>query len=144
MTPRPSAVGGDYGRMTATAPPRHDLSGASTAAPGRAGLALLAAGLLLGRGMNGASTAPDDDPESVGFARDLSVHHAQAVAMSVIAHRRRCAGPPGPERVTGTGATAYAWWVPVEEMALRRTFGEPYEQHRRMTPRRLGSPNRRR
>ena len=48
----------------------------------------LAAGLVLGRGM-GASGAPRvTDPVSVGFLRDMSVHHAQAVRMSEIAHRR--------------------------------------------------------
>ena len=29
-----------------------------------------------------------DDPVSVGFARDMNTHHAQAVAMSEIVHRR--------------------------------------------------------
>lgn len=37
-------------------------------------------------------------------------------------------------------AAVYAWWVPVEETALRSTFGEPYELYRRRTARWLGPP----
>ena len=55
-----------------------------------AGLALatvgLLAGLLLGRGMSGS--APVTDEVSVGFLRDMTTHHAQAVEMSEIVHRR--------------------------------------------------------
>ena len=68
----------------------------STARPSRAllvpaGLALTAAallaGLLLGRGM---ADGPErvTDPVSLGFVRDMGVHHAQAVRMAEIAHRR--------------------------------------------------------
>ena len=55
-----------------------------------AGLAVvlaLVAGLLLGRGM-GEASARVDDPVDVGFAQDMKVHHAQAVAMSAIVHDR--------------------------------------------------------
>jgi uncharacterized protein (DUF305 family) len=55
-----------------------------------AGLAVLLAlvvGLLLGRGM-GEASARVDDPVDVGFAQDMKVHHAQAVAMSAIVHDR--------------------------------------------------------
>lgn len=52
-------------------------------------LAALLAGLLLGRGMTGnAAAAAATDPVSVGFLRDMKVHHAQAVEMSEIVHRR--------------------------------------------------------
>lgn len=47
----------------------------------------LLAGLLLGRGIDGG-TPRVDDPISVGFARDMSTHHANAVTMAEIAHRR--------------------------------------------------------
>lgn len=52
-------------------------------------LALLAlvAGLLLGRGMT-PDVADVDDAVSVGFLQDMKVHHAQAVAMSEVVHRR--------------------------------------------------------
>jgi uncharacterized protein (DUF305 family) len=58
-----------------------------------AGLALtvlgLIGGLLLGRGMAAADGAERvTDPASLGFVRDMSVHHAQAVRISEIAHRR--------------------------------------------------------
>ncbi|MBC7373258.1 MAG: DUF305 domain-containing protein [Frankiales bacterium] len=57
-----------------------------------AGLALaiagLLGGLLLGHGMAADGAAQVDDPVSVGFVRDMSTHHAQAVRMSEIAHRR--------------------------------------------------------
>ncbi len=57
-----------------------------------AGLALatgaLLGGLLLGRGMSAAGPERMTDPVSLGFVRDMSVHHAQAVRMSEIAHRR--------------------------------------------------------
>lgn len=33
----------------------------------------------------------------------------------------------------GAGAV-FAWWVPVEENALRRTFGEPYQHYLARTP----------
>ena len=55
-----------------------------------AGLAVvlaLVAGLLLGRGMGEASSRVDD-PVDVGFAQDMKVHHAQAVAMSAAVHDR--------------------------------------------------------
>jgi protein-S-isoprenylcysteine O-methyltransferase Ste14 len=41
----------------------------------------------------------------------------------------------------GAGAV-FAWWVPVEESALRRTFGAPYEHYLAYTPRWLGRPRR--
>lgn len=57
-----------------------------------AGLALATAGLLggllLGRGMAETGAGRVDDPVSLGFVRDMGVHHAQAVEMSEIAHRR--------------------------------------------------------
>ena len=57
-----------------------------------AGLAVaiagLVAGLVLGNGMTTAEVTRIDDAVSVGFARDMITHHAQAVAMSEIAHRR--------------------------------------------------------
>jgi uncharacterized protein (DUF305 family) len=50
-------------------------------------LVALVAGLLLGRGM-GSGIADVDDEVSVGFLQDMKVHHAQAVEMSEIVHRR--------------------------------------------------------
>ena len=47
----------------------------------------LAAGLLLGRGLS-EGPAPVEDPVSIGFAQDMKVHHAQAVEMSAVLHRR--------------------------------------------------------
>ncbi len=47
----------------------------------------LVAGLLLGRGM-GNGVRAIDDPVDLGFARDMMAHHAQAVQMSEILHRR--------------------------------------------------------
>lgn len=41
----------------------------------------------------------------------------------------------------GAGA-AFAWWVPVEEIALRRAFGVPYERYLARTSRWLGPPRR--
>lgn len=52
----------------------------------------LGGGLLLGRGM-GDGSVRIDDAVSVGFAQDMKVHHAQAVEMSAIVHRRS----PDPE-----------------------------------------------
>ncbi len=47
----------------------------------------LAAGLVLGRGT--ADGVPRVDAAvDIGFARDMSVHHAQAVRMSAVLHRR--------------------------------------------------------
>jgi uncharacterized protein (DUF305 family) len=54
---------------------------------GLAVLLALVAGLLLGRGM-GEASARVDDPVDVGFAQDMGVHHAQAVAMSAAVHER--------------------------------------------------------
>ncbi len=48
-------------------------------------MAALAAGLLIGvvtRSDNGDITAPANDGPEAGFARDMSVHHAQAVDMA--------------------------------------------------------------
>jgi uncharacterized protein (DUF305 family) len=53
------------------------------------GVALLAlvGGLLLGRGMN-SGPVEVSDAVSIGFLQDMKVHHAQAVEMSEIVHRR--------------------------------------------------------
>ena len=48
----------------------------------------LVAGLVLGRGTADAGAQRATDAVSLGFVRDMSVHHAQAVRMSEIAHRR--------------------------------------------------------
>ena len=57
--------------------------------PAALGLLLLGlvAGMLLGRGL---SATPQAAPNAVdlGFARDMTTHHAQAVEMSEIVHRR--------------------------------------------------------
>ncbi len=51
-------------------------------------VAALLGGLLLGRGMAADGPERATDPVSLGFLRDMSTHHAQAVRMSEIAHRR--------------------------------------------------------
>ena len=51
-------------------------------------IAALVAGLLLGSRMAEAGAERVTDPVSLGFVRDMSTHHAQAVRMSEIAHRR--------------------------------------------------------
>ena len=48
----------------------------------------LAGGLVLGQGMASGGPQRVTDAVSLGFVRDMSVHHAQAVRMSEIAHRR--------------------------------------------------------
>ena len=47
----------------------------------------LGGGLVLGRGMTDGYPWIDD-PVDVGFAQDMKIHHAQAVEMSAIVHRR--------------------------------------------------------
>lgn len=47
----------------------------------------LAGGLLLGQGMSDGAPRIDD-PVDIGFAQDMKTHHAQAVEMSAIVHRR--------------------------------------------------------
>lgn len=54
---------------------------------GLSALVALVGGLVLGRGMASGGERVDD-PVSIGFARDMNTHHAQAVAMSEIVHRR--------------------------------------------------------
>ena len=56
-------------------------------AAGLAVLIALVAGLLLGRGTAGPA-AQVDERVDVGFAQDMKVHHAQAVAMSAVLHDR--------------------------------------------------------
>lgn len=46
----------------------------------------LVAGLLLGRGLDPGT--PQVDAVSIGFAQDMKTHHAQAVEMSAVLHRR--------------------------------------------------------
>lgn len=56
-----------------------------------AGAVLLVAGLLAGAALSGSSTAapvPDDTSVDAGFARDMQVHHGQAVEMSVMLRER--------------------------------------------------------
>jgi uncharacterized protein (DUF305 family) len=48
----------------------------------------LAGGLVLGQGMASGGPQRVTDAVSLGFVRDMSVHHAQAVRMSEVAHRR--------------------------------------------------------
>jgi uncharacterized protein (DUF305 family) len=50
--------------------------------------AALLAGLLLGRGTAADGPQRVTDAVSLGFVRDMSTHHAQAVRMSEVAHRR--------------------------------------------------------
>jgi uncharacterized protein (DUF305 family) len=50
-------------------------------------LIALVGGLLLGRGM-GSGVADVSDDVSIGFLQDMKVHHAQAVEMSQVLHRR--------------------------------------------------------
>jgi uncharacterized protein (DUF305 family) len=50
-------------------------------------LLALVGGLVLGRGTADA-VARVDDAVDIGFARDMKVHHAQAVQMSAVLHRR--------------------------------------------------------
>ncbi len=50
--------------------------------------AALIGGLLLGHGMADDGPERVTDSVSLGFVRDMSTHHAQAVRMSEIAHRR--------------------------------------------------------
>lgn len=54
---------------------------------GTATVIALTAGLLLGRGLH-TSAAGVTDPVSLGFLRDMKTHHAQAVEMSAVIHRR--------------------------------------------------------
>lgn len=51
-------------------------------------LAGLLGGLFLGRGMAASGAERVTDEVSLGFVRDMSTHHAQAVRMSEIVHRR--------------------------------------------------------
>lgn len=51
-------------------------------------LAALLGGLFLGRGIASSGVERATDEVSLGFARDMSVHHAQAVQMSEVVHRR--------------------------------------------------------
>lgn len=51
-------------------------------------LAALLGGLLLGRATVAADAVRITDEVSLGFARDMSTHHAQAVRLSEIVHRR--------------------------------------------------------
>jgi uncharacterized protein (DUF305 family) len=51
-------------------------------------IAGLLGGLLLGKGMSAEGAERVTDPVSLGFVRDMGTHHAQAVQMSEIAHRR--------------------------------------------------------
>jgi uncharacterized protein (DUF305 family) len=52
------------------------------------GAVALAAGLVLAPLTPWAQASPAEDSAEVGFARDMRVHHAQAVAMSVLAFDR--------------------------------------------------------
>ena len=54
------------------------------------GAALVVAGLLLGAALGGSSAAafPDEGSVDAGFARDMQVHHGQAVEMSVLVRDR--------------------------------------------------------
>lgn len=42
--------------------------------------------------------------------------------------------------LAAAAGAVFSWWVPVEESALRRTFGLPYEDYLARTPRWLGRP----
>lgn len=53
-----------------------------------AGVVALTAGLVLAPLAPWAASVPAEDSAEVGFARDMRVHHAQAVAMSMLAFDR--------------------------------------------------------
>jgi uncharacterized protein (DUF305 family) len=77
----------------ATHEPDHDVDDPRTArllvVPGVLAMLLIAliAGLFLGRGMS-APASPSTNYVDLGFARDMTTHHAQAVEMSEVVHRR--------------------------------------------------------
>lgn len=52
------------------------------------GAVALAAGLGLGAVLTGGASVPAEDSVDAGFARDMQVHHAQAVEMSVLVRDR--------------------------------------------------------
>jgi uncharacterized protein (DUF305 family) len=82
----------DASPVPAPAPSRRTVPGRARGWLLPAGLALatagLVGGLLLGQGMVEQDIVPVTDATSLGFVRDMSTHHAQAVRMSEIAHRR--------------------------------------------------------
>lgn len=82
LAPAPS----DRPDLEPATPASPDRRGRAVLAAGAAVVAALLAGLVLGRGL----TDPGEelDPVAVGFAQDMATHHAQAVAMSAVAHRR--------------------------------------------------------
>ena len=43
--------------------------------------------------------------------------------------------------LAAAAAAVYVWWVPVEEIALRHTFGQPYDHYLHAAPRWLGVPS---
>ena len=76
---------------------------------------MLVIGLLLGYAagfLTPRSGGPSDTSPEAGFARDMSTHHAQAVAMGMLAQRKgenvAVRGFGGDIALTGIGATAAA------------------------------------
>ena len=84
--------------MRSTSPLPHAKSRGVEAGPSQMGQALLLVGLLAGVFLVGAALAgfylslsyrpPANDSAEAGFARDMAVHHAQAVQMAEIVQRR--------------------------------------------------------
>ena len=77
----------DVGQVDGEPSPRTEWWARTTLLVLAVALVALVAGLLLGRGQGGGLPDVSDDV-SVGFLQDMKVHHAQAVEMSQVVHRR--------------------------------------------------------
>ena len=109
------------------------------ALPGAAGTALLAAGMGAFEGaaqVTGTQAGPLVTGGVYRYSRNPQYTGIVLVAAAAsIATRNLPAAA-----LTGVLATAYRWWVPVEERALAREFGDPYRDYVARTPRWLGPP----
>jgi protein-S-isoprenylcysteine O-methyltransferase Ste14 len=106
---------------------------------------LVAGAALVAAGMAEFGTSAQITGTSAGGLRTGGVYrisrNPQYVGLILAAAGGASARRSGPAAgLAAALAAVYRWWVPVEEQALTRTFGQPYRTYLAATPRWLGTP----
>ena len=115
----------------------------TAAAAAAAAVPFAAGGVLIAAGMSSFDDASQVTGTRSGTLATDGVYrysrNPQYAGIVLIAAAAASAARSGrAAALTATLAAAYRWWVPVEERALEREFGEAYREYMRSTPRWLG------
>jgi len=133
------AVGVSAWRRSVPLPPRTAVVGTPLAAAG-SGLVMAGMSRFVGPGQVSSTQVGELTTGGVYRLSRNPQYAGYVLALVGLGMARRSGGVVA--LAAGAGAV-FAWWVPVKERALRRTFGLPYEHYLAThTPRWLGRPQR--